>query len=847
MSVRNIIVQLRNNSSSTITLGTLSIAPATSATIWDTKTFATGIENNFEQVISGITIFNQNIGNGNLIMVVENVDQSAANAWLQFRDLVHAYKEESIRDDFDVLRLLRLYATNTTSGLLSSNEYIKLSQLDGYNLSELFSITGEVSGFATISTSTISVNDSTREFSIAPVSDSFDIWINSYKITKSTTETVAFADVEGLHYFYYNKQAVLTHTTDPAEFGQAILSGVLVCALYWDSTNNVTILFGDERHGFTEGRVHYHFHQAFGAQWYDGGALGNITVEGTGDIAIDAQLSVSNVTLADEDIIHKSADTSQVLTFPAQIPIFYRSGADGYWRRKTPTAYPMIYNGTAGYSGTYVPYNEYTGGVWQLTSATSGNCVLVHFFAGNSTTEKVFGIQGQSQYTTIALARAGASTEIATLTGTAQLLSPEFVRLGTIIVQTASQYDNVPKARIRSTDTGDDYIDFRGASVRGTGVSNEDHGNLSGLLDDDHLQYLLVNGTRAMTSDLNMGNNYINNVDGIELNSFADGYYPAWQEGLVWYDSSNHTLVAYNDQPDVIHQIGQETFCRVVNKTGSTILNGSVVYINGAQGNRPTIALAKADSINTALAIGLATHDILDNQEGLVTVKGFVHGVNTSTFTTGDYLYVSPSIAGGLTNIKPLGEDLVWMVGIALNSTNNGSIAVGIQGPTTLTELHDVNGITSALDGYYLRGNGTTWEGRVFNDDVLSSLTDGYIQNLGTITFNNWPIISPIDGYIIAEFGSHQNITINLDNQSSVTIQLNEAIGPGNFVLILKQGSSIASTINWLTEGTHALYAINGTISIASGTSSITLIYLNYDGTDWYATSSQPMQQVIAN
>ena len=39
-----------------------------------------------------------------------------------------------------------------------------------------------------------------------------------------------------------------------------------------------------------------------------------------------------------------------------------------------------------------------------------------------------------------------------------------------------------------------------------------DHGDLSGLSDDDHAQYLLVNGTRAMSAALDMGTQKINNV-----------------------------------------------------------------------------------------------------------------------------------------------------------------------------------------------------------------------------------------------------------------------------------------------------------------------------------------------
>ncbi len=49
-----------------------------------------------------------------------------------------------------------------------------------------------------------------------------------------------------------------------------------------------------------------------------------------------------------------------------------------------------------------------------------------------------------------------------------------------------------------------------------------DHGSLSGLGDDDHTQYLLINGTRAMTGDLNMGSNDISNC--LSVRAPDDGY-----------------------------------------------------------------------------------------------------------------------------------------------------------------------------------------------------------------------------------------------------------------------------------------------------------------------------------
>ena len=45
-------------------------------------------------------------------------------------------------------------------------------------------------------------------------------------------------------------------------------------------------------------------------------------------------------------------------------------------------------------------------------------------------------------------------------------------------------------------------------SINSSGEPSEvitDHGALEGLNDDDHVQYLLINGSRAMTGDLSLG------------------------------------------------------------------------------------------------------------------------------------------------------------------------------------------------------------------------------------------------------------------------------------------------------------------------------------------------------
>jgi len=104
----------------------------------------------------------------------------------------------------------------------------------------------------------------------------------------------------------------------------------------------------------------------------------------------------------------------------------------------------------------------------------------------------------------------------------------------------------------------------------------------------------------------------------------------------------------------VVVQIGQELLVKARNVTGSTISNGSVVRINGASGDRPTITLAQADSLaNISGIIGVVTADILNNAVGFVTVHGLVRGLDTSTFTEGDELFLSDSVAGGFTSTEP--------------------------------------------------------------------------------------------------------------------------------------------------------------------------------------------------
>lgn len=145
-------------------------------------------------------------------------------------------------------------------------------------------------------------------------------------------------------------------------------------------------------------------------------------------------------------------------------------------------------------------------------------------------------------------------------------------------------------------------------------------------------------------------------VDVVDFDPRSAGN-PGHLRGRMFYDSDKDALSYYNEASDVTVNVGQEHLIRVHNETGATIPNGAAVYINGVDTHQnefdPTVALAKADDIGTTRAIGIATHDIVDNGHGYITQFGTVSDVNTGGLTAGQNLYVSEDSAGKWVTTPP--------------------------------------------------------------------------------------------------------------------------------------------------------------------------------------------------
>jgi hypothetical protein len=152
---------------------------------------------------------------------------------------------------------------------------------------------------------------------------------------------------------------------------------------------------------------------------------------------------------------------------------------------------------------------------------------------------------------------------------------------------------------------------------------------------------------------------------------------------------------------------------QVRNTTGATLTKGTAVYISGATGQIPTVskALATGDS-TSAQTLGLITSDLANNSNGYVTLVGLVANINTSAYTDGAQLYLSPTTAGTLTATKPYApQHLVYVAIVAHAHPTQGKLIVKVQNGYEMDELHNVSA-QSPTTGQTLVYNSSTslWE-----------------------------------------------------------------------------------------------------------------------------------------
>ena len=133
-------------------------------------------------------------------------------------------------------------------------------------------------------------------------------------------------------------------------------------------------------------------------------------------------------------------------------------------------------------------------------------------------------------------------------------------------------------------------------------------------------QYLLLNGSRPMTGNLNMGGNGIENTGYIQ---FDLAVATAVQEGRAQWNPDDGTLEIGMPGGNVVNQVGQEITQRVTNDEGALIANGKMVYVSGGVGANALVKIADNTDFSDVACktLAMATEDIAIGQKGYVHQK----------------------------------------------------------------------------------------------------------------------------------------------------------------------------------------------------------------------------------
>lgn len=339
------------------------------------------------------------------------------------------------------------------------------------------------------------------------------------------------------------------------------------------------------------------------------------------------------------------------------------------------------------------------------------------------------------------------------------------------------------KQRLGYQTTGDGLV-YRGRAADTLGIKSSGLNNAYFILDTvNNILYNYIKtkgGWKFSNGDTIIINGVTMPFDSITFNTAKDGTVTV---GEVEYNDTQGSLIQGLKGGLVTNVIGQQLHQRVNNRTGSTLTKGTAVYLSGSQGNRITVAKAlgvtDAFSANT---FGIVAENILHNQSGYVITEGLIKDINTSSLVEDSAVYLSPTVAGGLTSTKPQAPQHTVYIGVCVKSNaGSGELFVKIRNGQELDELHDVR-ITSPVDkaSLYYKSSEKLWRdttATLLVSDTASMLTNYLRTGVAASTYltqaNAASTYLPLAGGTLT--GTLNGTNVSLNSNLSITDPI-----PGN-------------------------------------------------------------------
>jgi hypothetical protein len=206
-------------------------------------------------------------------------------------------------------------------------------------------------------------------------------------------------------------------------------------------------------------------------------------------------------------------------------------------------------------------------------------------------------------------------------------------------------------------------------------------------------------------------------------------------------------------------------------QAGEALSKGDVVYISGISGNTTVVSKADADDATKMPAFGIMAEDASNNASATVYTFGSLTGLDTSSFSEGDELFVSTT-AGTLTDTPPTGESSALQKIAKVTRSDNSAGSIFIMGAGRS------NAVPNLDDGDIFIGNGS-------NQAVTSALST--------------EVESYLDGGTSTPSFASLNVTTTTTDDS-VTITTTEDSSAAAPVVTLKRNSSSPADADYLGQ-----------------------------------------------
>ncbi len=603
----------------------------------------------------------------------------------------------------------------------------------------------EPQGFVNRTDSTISFNDSTRTFTIQPAvsGGEYDIYVKGIKVAKTGVETVVIGTGTALNFLHFSTTAPYQLQTKTTFFD--FVDDVPIGYIHWNSSINQSTFFGEERHGIRmDTSTHKWIHNTFGMQYINGLSISYSGLQLNGSSNSHAQINLSDGVLYQEDIIinvtndngsNSATEFVQPLNPIAYTPVYYHSGTTGQWVRDSGIPFPLKYNGTGPL------YNLYSPGPppnWTIPNVADNKYFAMWLVATNDINDPILAIMGQREDSSLGSAENNNIWSDINLTNIPVF---EFKPLYRLIFQADNAYTNTPKATLQSV------LDLRLSVITNVeGVTQNDHGSLFGLGDDDHNQYIHINTARTITAI----HTFTNGLNASGLISAASGNFSSLTVNGTGVSVSGHTHTAssitdFNEAVD--DRIGSGLFVAGtgINLNYNDGSNSFTVSVTGLianpSGNR---ILTSRDSTTTG--IDAESNLMFDGStlavSGNITASGTIIGSDgqphnrTLYFNGGDWASVSNWFVDSAKTTQassiPTIEDTAIIDGnVSISSCSSGNI----EAHTII--FRDTASISSAVtvlaeyiylyDSSYLNNSGGVF-GNTTESTIIKFYNDSYIN-----------------------------------------------------------------------------------------------------------------------